>query len=113
MIVAKEGNMNQNTFILVGAFGGAAIGVMGGLLGAYFGIKNTNGPRERAFVVRATFLLCLVIAAFMAALWLIPAPYNALTWLPYMIGLLLIGRAWNRRQARIRMEEDEARLREG
>jgi hypothetical protein len=95
-------NMNQNTLIFIGAFGGAALGVLGGLIGTWFSIKNTNGPRERAFVLRVSAVCWLAITAFLAGLWLIPSPYNMLLWLPYGVGLPLAVRAWNRRQQQIR-----------
>lgn len=31
---------------------GCAIGVASGTVGTYFSIKNTNGPRERAFLIK-------------------------------------------------------------
>ncbi len=34
------------------AWGGALLGVLGGVLGNYASVKNTKGPRELAFVVR-------------------------------------------------------------
>jgi len=100
--------MDQQTLILVGAFGGAAMGVVGGLVGTYFSIRNTNGPRERGFVVRVAVLSWLAITAFLAALWSIPKPYDLLLWLPYMAALPFAVRAWNRRQEQIRREESDA-----
>ena len=35
---------------LIGGIAGGVIGIAGGLVGTYFSIKNTRGPRERAFV---------------------------------------------------------------
>ena len=31
-----------------------AMALIGGVVGTYFSIKNTNGPRERAFMIRAS-----------------------------------------------------------
>jgi hypothetical protein len=97
--------MNQNTLILVGAFGGAAIGVLGGLVGTWFSIRNTNGPRERAFVVKSTGLCWLAVTAFLAAIFVTPKPYDIMLWLPYMAALPFAARYWNRRQLQIRNEE--------
>lgn len=97
--------MDDKTLVLIGAFGGAAIGVLGGVVGTYFTIRNTHGPRERAFVVRACVVCCLACAAFVTALLVTPMPYRALVWLPFMLALPLAVRAWNRKQATIRREE--------
>lgn len=100
-----ETTMDDQTLILIGAVGGSALGVLGGVAGTYFTIRNTNGPRERAFVVRGTIVLWLALAAFGAALWVTPMPYRALLWLPYAVALPLAILAWNRWQETIRREE--------
>jgi hypothetical protein len=100
--------MDQQTLILVGAFGGAALGVLGGLVGTYFSIRNTNGPRERAFVVRSAVMCWVSATAFVVAILVTPKPYDILLWLPYMAALPFVARAWNRRQMQIRGEESSA-----
>lgn len=68
---------------MMGGILGGALGLAGGALGTYFSIRNTRGTRERGFMVRVA----------------------AVGWAPYGIGLGL-GIAWcNRRQGRIRAEE--------
>jgi hypothetical protein len=49
---------------LAGGIAGAVIGLAGGLVGAWAGIRNTKGPRERAFVLRAILLLWACMALF-------------------------------------------------
>ena len=90
---------------LVGGIAGGVIGVMGGLVGTYFSIKNTNGPGERAFVIRAAVLCWLGITAFLAGLFLVPRPWNILLWVVYGPALMLFIRWANRGQARARAEE--------
>jgi fatty acid desaturase len=90
---------------LIGGIGGSAIGILGGVIGTYFSVMNTAGPRERAFMIRAAALAWVAVAAFLAALWWIPFPYRFLLWLPYVLALPLAIRAGNRRQERIRREE--------
>jgi len=90
---------------LVGGIVGGAIGVIGGLLGTYFSIKNTNGPREQAFVIKASIVGSLAIAAFLAALFLLPSPYRHWLWGAYIILLVLGILKWNKKQAQIRREE--------
>jgi hypothetical protein len=87
----------------IGGIGGAALGVLGGAIGTYFSIKNTAGPRERAFMIRVAVLAW--IAAFLVALWWTPFPYQAWLWVSYVLALPLAIRASNRRQAQIRREE--------
>lgn len=90
---------------LVGGIVGSVLGLAGGVIGTYFSIRNTNGPRERAFMVRMSALAWLGITVFLALLLLLPDPWRFLVWIPYGILLpLFIVRA-NRGQARIRAEE--------
>jgi hypothetical protein len=85
--------------------GGTVLGVLGGAIGTYFGIKNTAGLRERAFMVRTAALLWVAVIAFLVALWLTPQPYQPLLWLSYVLLLCRGIRAINRRQEQIRREE--------
>lgn len=90
---------------LIGAIAGSAIGIFGGIVGTYFSIKNTNGPKERSFVMKASALTWVTVVIFLCALLLLPSPYNNLMWVPY--GLLLgFGiRKFNETQKRIRDAE--------
>jgi hypothetical protein len=100
--VRDEDVMDAGT---VGGLVGSAIGVLGGALGTYFSIKNTSGPKERSFVVRAAVVAWLAVLALVAGLLLIPRPYNWFLWIPYGV-LLAVGiRYWNRKQAEIRNQE--------
>jgi hypothetical protein len=90
---------------LVGGIVGATIGVLGGLVGTYFSIRNTAGPRERRFMIRVAIVAWIAVSAFVAGLLLLPKPYNLLLWIPYGIALPS-GILWcNRRQRLIRGEE--------
>ena len=93
---------------MVGGVVGGVLGLAGGAIGTYFSIRNTAGPREREFMVRVAIVAWLAITAFVVALYLLPSPYQWLLWLPYGIGLVA-GIPWcNRRQVRIRNEEQAA-----
>ncbi len=94
---------------LVGGIVGGVIGVAGGLVGTYFSIKNTAGPRERSFMIRVSAIAWLAITAFLAGLMLLPKPYNWLLWVPYAIALPLSIRSLNQRQRQIRAEEAASR----
>jgi len=89
---------------LGGIFGGL-IGVAGGIFGTYCTIKNTNGPRERAFTIKASIICWAFVVSFLAGLLLIPPWYNNLLWIPYGVLLLFGIRKWNQTQLRIRQEE--------
>jgi Ca2+/Na+ antiporter len=98
--------MNPETIgIWAGGILGGVIGVMGGVIGTYFTIKNTKGPRERAFVVKGSIVCWLFVIGFIAGMWLIPQWYSLLLVVPYVIVLVLGIRKWNQTQLRIRQEE--------
>ena len=100
--------MDPGTIGLIGGIGGGVIGVMGGAIGTYFSIKNTAGPRERAFMIKMAAWTWIAITAFLVALWWVPLPGRALLWVLYGISLPLAIRAANRRQSRIHREESAA-----
>lgn len=90
-----------------GGIVGSAIGLLGGIIGTYFSIKNTNGPRERAFMVKSSVVCWVAILIFLGLLFALPNPYRWFMWIPYTI-LLPIGIIYgNRKQLRIRQEESQ------
>jgi hypothetical protein len=89
----------------IGGIFGGLLGVCGGLLGTYLSIRNTNGPRERAFVVRACIACWLFVLGFVTAMFLIPGLHKHWLWLPYAIALCLGIHVFNSIQGRIRAEE--------
>jgi hypothetical protein len=97
--------VDPRTIGLIGGIGGGVLGFLGGVIGTYFSVKNTAGPRERAFVIRATAVCWIAVIAFLVALWYTPGAYRALWWGLYAISLGPAIRAWNRRQDQIRREE--------
>jgi hypothetical protein len=97
--------LNGGDLGLIGGIAGGVIGIMGGIIGTYFGIKNTSGPRERAFAIRYAGLCWLGIAAFLALLFLIPMPWGSLLWVVYLPCLFWSIRWSNERQALARLED--------
>ena len=90
----------------IGGIAGIMIGLAGGIVGSYFSIKNTNGPRERALMVKAG-VACWVAGAVSLGLMLryMYSPYRFLLLIPFWI-LMPIGIVTlNRAQQRIRAEE--------
>ncbi len=89
----------------IGGIAGAAMGLLGGVIGTYFSIKNTSGPRERAFMIKAAILCWVFVGLFCAGMWLIPSWYKMLLVVPYVAILLFCIRWGNATQSRIRREE--------
>ena len=90
---------------LLGAILGGSLGLLGGVIGTYFSITRTNGPRERAFMVRVSIWTWIGVTVFLVALLLLPSPWRFLMWIPYGIALPLGIRWGNTQQTRIRAEE--------
>ncbi|MDD4872545.1 MAG: hypothetical protein PHR77_18500 [Kiritimatiellae bacterium] len=87
---------------------GCIIGLAGGIFGTYCSIKNTNGPRERAFMIRSSVVCWIVIILFLGLMFALPSPYRYFLWIPYAI-LLPLGIIFgNRTQQRIRKEEAQS-----
>ena len=89
---------------LVGGIVGSLVGVAGGLIGTYFSIKNTNGPRERAFMIRSAIVCWIAVALFLTAMVLLPRA-RPWFWIPYAILLSFGIRYGNRMQMEIRQAE--------
>jgi Ca2+/Na+ antiporter len=90
---------------LIGGILGSVIGIAGGLFGTYCSIKNTNGPRERAFMIKGAVICWVAMLVFLALQLVLPNLYRWLMWIPYAL-LLPLGIFYaNRTQQRIRKEE--------
>ena len=90
---------------MVWGFTGGVIGVLGGVIGTYFSMKNTNGQKERAFMIRCAIIHWIVMIVFVTLLLSLPSPYKFILWIPYGIALPLAIRYCNRRQLQIREAE--------
>jgi hypothetical protein len=94
----------------IGAIVGCILGLAGGIIGTYFSIKNTNGPKERTFMIKASAVVWIAVGILMALLFLLPNPYRWLMWIPYAI-LLPTGIIYgNKRQKQIRLDESKSKL---
>jgi hypothetical protein len=89
----------------IGAIVGCILGLAGGVLGTYFSIKNTNGPKECMFMIKVSVIVWIGIGIFITLVFLFPHPYRWLLFIPYVIllpvGIILA----NKRQAQIRAGE--------
>lgn len=93
---------------LIGGLLGAVLGILGGAFGTYCSIRNTRGPLERAFMVKASVMVWVGVTIFLALLLLLPRPYNHLMWIIYGIALPLGIIRINKTLAAIRAREGTA-----
>ncbi|SHK41274.1 hypothetical protein SAMN02745181_3757 [Rubritalea squalenifaciens DSM 18772] len=89
----------------LGAIIGSGIGLLGGIAGSYFSIRNTQSAVERRFMIKATLNFWLGISIFLTLLFTLPGNYGPLAWTPYAIFLPLGIRHFNRRQMEIRSKQ--------
>jgi len=94
---------------MVGAIVGSAVGILGGVIGTYASIVNTQGPRERQLMVRAAVVAWILLTAFVVLLFLLPNPYRWFLWIPYGLILPWAIVSLNRKQRVIRAEGEMAR----
>ncbi len=99
--------MDPQTLGLYGGIAGGVLGVLGGVVGTAASVRNTNGPRERAFVLRCAAVTWLVVTVSLAAGFLLPGPFRSLAMLPVFLALPWAIRAANRRQDELRREEQD------
>lgn len=97
--------MNPNT---VAAIAGSLIGLAGGVVGTWMSIRNAKGPKSRAFIVRMSAGMWLLIALLFGLLMSIPRPYSLLIWPIYGICLGYGIRWGNRRLAEIEKAERDS-----
>ncbi len=93
---------------LIGGILGVIIGAIGGLIGTYFSIKNTNGPQEKAFMVKASIVFWIAAIIFILLLLFLPKPYNYLLWIPYAIVFPLSIIYLNKKLSSIREKEKQS-----
>lgn len=99
---------NPESIALMGAVAGSVIGIAGGLLGTYFSIKNTYGPRERRLMILTALVIWAILGAALAMAYAFPS-LRPWMWAPIAITVLLVIPRVNRRQQEIRREELNAR----
>ena len=92
---------------LIGGIAGCVIGLIGGIIGTWFTIRNTHSTRERVFTIKASIIMWTGGTLFLVLLFTLPNPWRWFLWLPYGVLLPLGIIRWNRTQERIRNEEKE------
>ena len=101
--------MSAADYGLIGGIVGAIVGILGGIVGTYFAIRNTQGPKERAFTIRASIICWVMIVLVGIAAYLIPFPYKVFTSVPVWIGLPILILYWNKKQAELRESDERER----
>ena len=92
---------------LMGGIIGGVIGVAGGVFGTYCSIKKTNGPRERAFMIKASVIGWIALLVFLGLMFVLPYPYRWFLWIPFGLLLPLGIIVSNTKQQKIREEESQ------
>jgi hypothetical protein len=90
---------------VLGGIIGCLIGLVGGIIGTYCSVKNTNGPRERTFMIKSVIVGWGCGLVFLGLLFALPSPYKWFLWIPYGIFLPLGITYGNRKQHLISREE--------
>lgn len=90
---------------IIGAIIGAIIGLMGGAFGIYCSIKNTNGPKEKAFMIKISFWGVFGITLLLVLMFILPDYYRVFLWILYGIILPIAIIKGNKIQEKIRREE--------
>ena len=95
---------------LGGGILGSLLGILGGVIGTVVPYRLANTPRQKGFVLKAAAFFWVLVMVFLAALWLVPSPFNLLLWIPYVV-ILLVSINWlNKRQRQMLEEESAASL---
>ena len=94
---------------------GGVVGILGGALGGAFAIyrsiRNTAGPKERAFMGKAALWIWLVMLGLAIGLGYALGPSYSLWIIGLMLLVLVIGiPICSRRQTQIRAEESQESL---
>ncbi|RKY33761.1 MAG: hypothetical protein DRP78_07235 [Candidatus Omnitrophota bacterium] len=92
---------------LIGGIVGSILGLIGGIIGTYFSIKNTNGPKEKSFMIKIATIGWIAIALFLFLMYITPSPYQCFLFIPYGIILPITIIKGNKIQNKIRQEEKE------
>jgi len=98
------------TTLLIGAVAACLLAALGAAIGAYRGIKNTKGPRERAFVTETAVGLGFCVVLLLDQILRFPkGGCPSLLWILSAVGVTVAVVARNWRQAQIRAQEAQAR----
>jgi hypothetical protein len=81
------------------------VGVLGGIVSTCLSIKNTYGPKERAFAIRFSALCWLLLLTFVACMCLLPTYWRLLVLVVYSPWLFWLITWANKGYARAKVED--------
>jgi hypothetical protein len=85
-----------------------AVAVLGALITTYFSIRNVEGARERAFVIKASVLLWVTLGLYCAVVSFLPSPYPMFLFPIFLVFWTGGERKLRKMQAKIREEDAQA-----
>jgi len=77
---------------------GAILGLIGGIVGTYFSIKNSKKPKQRTFAIKMSVIGWAAILTVSLVAYILPDSYKMLAFIPIWIGLPFYILYWNRKQ---------------
>lgn len=87
---------------LIGAIAGSSVGLMGGAVGTWLGIRSAGTPAERRVLIRYAIGMWIGLALFLALLVTLPKSYFWIPWTVYIVALPASILACNRACCRAR-----------
>jgi Ca2+/Na+ antiporter len=80
-----------------------------GVVGTFQSVKNTKGPRERAFAAQSNLLAWMAVAILFVTMYFVPEPYNYLVVVLYFAAFpFIVYRVCSRRLLIRRLEKMHA-----
>jgi hypothetical protein len=83
-----------------------AVALVGGGVATYLNIRNSRGPKEKAFVTRACTVAWAVILSMLAAVYLLPPPWRYIAAGGYFIVCPILVYKWATTHQLIRVLEE-------
>lgn len=87
---------------IIGAVVGVFVGLGGGVIGTFYGVRSARGPKERQLLVKSAVLVWLLVFIFGIAVFVLADPYRVTAMIVYPMVLLALIVLINRNQRRIR-----------
>lgn len=91
--------------VMAGVILGVAAGAIGGIVGTAASIRNTNSPRERAFVIRCAAVMWIAVILLLVGMEWLPRPMGTLLLVGMFLVLFPAITRLNAVQQRIRRED--------
>lgn len=89
------------------------LALLGGVLGTYHNIANASGPRERAFAIKMSAVVWLLVASMLAAITLIPGHLRYYVLGGYFVICPILLYKWSNTHQMIRMLDQRDRDEKG